>query len=254
MFYSSAQSCRIRSNQIHPPLFEGPGFRSDTCRDDWISQVNVRKKTHQECYGLLERLHGVFRVCFFLFFKVKKLKSRMCRQRFADLNPQRRIFFFFGLSLSGFHHFTQPASPAVSLDKSLLSLPVTLAPLLFCFALASSLMIFGPSLVSPTLISCRYRDSNYFLVRYPTKVNVACKKKKKKTLSCSCTLIGKCCNSAERSHLFDKSSVNTSQTLRDFRLIKNEFARLLFFIKFLGGLSFILILSLILFHRFHQLK
>lgn len=143
MFYSSAQSCRIRSNQIHPPLFEGPGFRSDTYRDDWISQVNVRKKQRQECYGLLERLHGVFKEFFFCcFFKVKKLKSRMCRQRFADLNPQRRIFFSFGLSQSGFHHFTQPASPAVTLDKSLLSLPVTLAPLLFCFALASSLLIF----------------------------------------------------------------------------------------------------------------
>lgn len=68
MFYSSAQSCRIRSNQIHPPLFEGPGFRSDTYRDDWISQVNVRKKQHQECYGLLERLHGVFKEFFFVVF------------------------------------------------------------------------------------------------------------------------------------------------------------------------------------------
>lgn len=68
MFYSSAQSYRIRSNQIHPPLFEGPGFRSDTYRDDWISQVNVRKKQHQERYGLLERLHGVFKEFFFCCF------------------------------------------------------------------------------------------------------------------------------------------------------------------------------------------
>lgn len=43
---------------------------------------------------------------FLLFFKVKKLKSRMCRQRFAVLNPQRRIFFFlwsFTVRLSPFH-------------------------------------------------------------------------------------------------------------------------------------------------------
>lgn len=153
----------------------------------------------------------------------------MCRQRFADLNPQRRIFFSFGLSQSGFHHFTQPASPAVTLDKSLLSLPVTLAPLLFCFALASSLLISLP-LWSPAVIEIL---TTFWCGTQPKSMLLATKKKKE-TLSCSCTLIGQCCNGAERSHLFDKSSVNTSQTLRDFRLIKNEFALLLFFIKFLG--------------------
>lgn len=66
--------------------------------------------------------------------------------------------------------------------------------------------------------------------------------------SCCCTLIGQCSNLPERSHLLDKSSTNPGQALRDFRLIRNEFTRpfVLYLIFFV--LSFVLTLSLILFH------
>lgn len=101
-----------------------------------------------------------------------------------------------------------------------------LPPPCWFFVHPSSLPLWSPAVIEIL--------TTFWCGTQPKSMLLAKKKKKKKTLSCSCTLIGQCCNGAERSHLFDKSSVNTSQTLRDFRLIKNEFALLLFFIKFLG--------------------
>lgn len=183
MFYSSAQSCRIHSNQIQPPVFEGPGLRCDTYRDDWISQGNERKKSHAEGYGLPEHLRSVlksFCCCRFFWGGETKKQDVPAMPRWFESTAD--FFFFFALS-SGCHHFTQAAFPAVTLDKSLLTLRVTLASLRFCLRLPPPCrfggvwVVGGGSLVCSFLISCRYRDSNYFLLRHTTKVYVFLAKK-----------------------------------------------------------------------------